>query len=162
MKSFLKQFAGMELDMPARQYRPASYQTDADSLKWSAFAVSMVHVPKPQPAPDMNLAEHLQRLMQRLELYHLTFRREIPNDGNCLFAAVSDQMCGNTAKAPELRAQVAQWLRANPNFLLPNGMKLHEYVRNATWEEYCSYISTPLAWGDHICLIAIAELGQVK
>lgn len=162
MKSFLKQFAGMELDMPARQYLASTYQTDADALKWSAFAMSMVHVPKPHPAAELNLAEHLQRLMQRLELYRLTLRREIPNDGNCLFAAVADQIYGNTSKALEIRATVAQWLRQNPTLQLANGMKLHEYVRNATWEEYCTYISSPLAWGDHICLVAIAELCNVK
>lgn len=99
-----------------------------------------------------------QRLQQRLELYQLKPKREIPGDGNCQMHAVSDQLYDTIDRSKEVRKVVVDWLRKNKNWKLPNESILHEFVHDKPWEEYCAQMEKDGCWGDHLTLLAISEI----
>jgi len=99
-----------------------------------------------------------QRLQERLELYQLKPRRDIPGDGNCQMYAVSDQMYDRIDKSVEIRKNTVVWLRNHRDWELPNGAILHQFVHDRPWEEYCDAMAKDGCWGDHLTLLAISEL----
>jgi hypothetical protein len=99
-----------------------------------------------------------QRLNERLELYQLKPKREIPGDGNCQMHAVSDQLYDTIERSKEVRKIVVEWLRKNKNWKLPNESILHEFVHDKPWEEYCNVMEKDGCWGDHLTLLAISEI----
>lgn len=185
-KSFLKQLPTPPVEPPAakRQYQPMP-NTDTDGLvrsseafrspcslltclcqKWSVFAASMGSPPvrgpgEPALGAEPSLAEHEQRLTQRLEFYRLALRRGVPTDCNCQYAAASDQLFGKTEKAFEIRSFVAKWLRQSQRMTTGDGRTLESYVRTP-WDQYCAWVAAPNSWGDHITLFAIAQVYQVR
>ncbi|EGC28943.1 hypothetical protein DICPUDRAFT_159545 [Dictyostelium purpureum] len=98
------------------------------------------------------------RLKERIKLYSLMVRREIPGDGNCQIHSLSDQIYGDLCHSRLIRSNIAQWLRNNKDFKLPNGATLSNFVSEASWEDYCSNMSKNGTWGDHLTLVAAAEL----
>ncbi|EGC29309.1 hypothetical protein DICPUDRAFT_159121 [Dictyostelium purpureum] len=98
------------------------------------------------------------RLKERIQLYSLMVRREIPGDGNCQIHSLSDQIYGDLCHSRLIRSNIAQWLRNNKDFKLPNGASLSNFVSEASWEDYCSNMSKNGTWGDHLTLVAAAEL----
>eukprot|EP01120_Amphizonella_sp_Union-15-10_P002403 TRINITY_DN12600_c0_g1_i1.p1 TRINITY_DN12600_c0_g1~~TRINITY_DN12600_c0_g1_i1.p1 ORF type:complete len:150 (+),score=35.78 TRINITY_DN12600_c0_g1_i1:3-452(+) len=85
-------------------------------------------------------------------------KRPIPGDGNCQMSSISDQIYGDIQHAKYVREKAVSWLRKNPNWLLPNGAQMKDFVHDKTWEEYCNEISKDGIWGDHLTLVAIAEV----
>jgi len=99
-----------------------------------------------------------ERLQQRLELYQLKPKRDIPGDGNCQMHAISDQLYNTIAKSADIRKMVVDWLQKNRDWQLPNGAVLHQFVHDRPWEEYCTAMAKDGCWGDHLTLLAISEM----
>ncbi|XP_078617090.1 uncharacterized protein LOC144885181 [Branchiostoma floridae x Branchiostoma japonicum] len=89
----------------------------------------------------------------------LTFRAEVPGDGNCMFHAVSDQVLrteGRHIDHLQLRQQAVDHLRRNPRNA--RGDHLSDFLSNQTWEEYLETMSRDGTWGDHVVLQAMADM----
>ncbi|EGC32201.1 hypothetical protein DICPUDRAFT_155856 [Dictyostelium purpureum] len=102
------------------------------------------------------------RLNERIHLYGLMIRREIPGDGNCQMHALSDQIYGDLDHSALIRTVIVNWLRINGGFKLPNGATLSDFVFDASWEEYCNNMSKNGTWGDHLTLVAAAEIFKIN
>ncbi|XP_078573125.1 caspase-2-like [Branchiostoma floridae x Branchiostoma japonicum] len=99
------------------------------------------------------------RLARHVAESLLTFRDEVPGDGNCMFHAVADQLLrteGRRISHVELRKQVVDYLRQNP--LNGVGDHLRNFVPDQNWERYLNTMSRDGTWGDHIVLQAMADM----
>ncbi|XP_035697810.1 uncharacterized protein LOC118430883 [Branchiostoma floridae] len=102
---------------------------------------------------------HYTRLAARVCELGLTFRDEVPGDGNCMFHAVSDQVLrteGRNITHLQLREQAVTHLRRNPRNA--HGDHLSNFILNQTWEEYLETMSRDGTWGDHVVLQAMAGM----
>ncbi|EGC31870.1 hypothetical protein DICPUDRAFT_10755, partial [Dictyostelium purpureum] len=99
-----------------------------------------------------------QRLNERLELYSLENNRDIPGDGNCQMHALSDQIYGDLNHSFEIRRAIATWLIKNKNLVLSNGAKLSQFAVTTNWNKYCNQMARRGTWGDHLTLLAAAEV----
>jgi len=109
--------------------------------------------------------ERTDRLKERLKIYGMKEKTNIKGDGNCQFAAFSDQLYGDIDHAAEIRYCCVKWLRSNKNFVLSNGAKLEDFLQSEffpTWGDYCEYMEAEGTWGDNLTLVALAELFQTK
>ncbi|KAI8489448.1 hypothetical protein Bbelb_328910 [Branchiostoma belcheri] len=89
------------------------------------------------------------RLASRVSRLGLTFRAEVPGDGNCMFHAVSDQVLrteGRDIGHLQLREQAVR------------GDHLSKFISNHSWEEYLETMSLDGTWGDHVVLQAMADM----
>ncbi|EGC30731.1 hypothetical protein DICPUDRAFT_157493 [Dictyostelium purpureum] len=111
---------------------------------------------QPRQMNQVQMAEI--RLMERLQLYGLIINRDIPGDGNCQMHAISDQIYGDLNHSRYIRNIIVIWLRNNKGFKLSNGATLSDFVSAASWEEYCNNMSKNGTWGDHLTLVAAAEI----
>ncbi|EGC40280.1 hypothetical protein DICPUDRAFT_74144 [Dictyostelium purpureum] len=102
------------------------------------------------------------RLNERIQLYGLMIRREIPGDGNCQMHSLSDQIYGDLDHSTLIRTVIVNWLRINGGFKLPNGATLSDFVYDSSWEEYCNNMSKNGTWGDHLTLVAAAEIFKIN
>ncbi len=103
--------------------------------------------------------------MKRFQMYGVRERRKIEGDGNCQFAAVSDQLFGHPKFHSQIRKLVADWLRANANFKVDSHTRLEDFLELdcfPTWQSYCDYIAEDGNWGDQTTLKAIAEIFSVE
>ncbi|EGC32052.1 hypothetical protein DICPUDRAFT_11157, partial [Dictyostelium purpureum] len=103
-----------------------------------------------------------RRLNQRLELYQLENRRVIPGDGNCQMYALSDQIFGDLEHSLEIRRAIATWLIKNKNLTLKNGARISQFAHTKNWYKYCIRMARSGTWGDHLTLIAAAEVYKSK
>jgi hypothetical protein len=109
-------------------------------------------------ANNDKVSSNNQRLRERMKLYNLIERRSIPGDGNCQMYSLSDQLWGTLEYAGLVRSVVVQWLRKNGDLILPNGAKLKEFVNDKSYTVYCDEMAKEGTWGDHLTLIAAAEV----
>lgn len=115
-----------------------------------------------QPEEDNDYVKKQKlRLQERLELYQLKPKREIPGDGNCQMHAISDQLYNTIDRSKEVRKTIVEWLRKNKDWKLPNESILHEFVHDRPWEEYCTMMEKDGCWGDHLTLLAASEIHGV-
>ncbi|EGC31761.1 hypothetical protein DICPUDRAFT_156339 [Dictyostelium purpureum] len=110
------------------------------------------------PTPLNETEKAYIRLNERIELYQLMPKKEIPGDGNCQMHALSDQIFGDLEHSVIIRNNIVDWLRQNKGFYLPNGETLSDFVTTNSWEEYCDSMSKNGTWGDHLTLVAAAEI----
>lgn len=104
-----------------------------------------------------------ERLNRRIELFGLVQHRQVPGDGNCQFYSLSDQLYNDFLHAGQIRANCVDWLRHNADLELDNGAKLKEFGHDDDgWDHYCTLMSLTGTWGDHLTLVAAAELFQVR
>jgi len=103
-----------------------------------------------------------KRLQDRLKLYGMEQRKEVPGDGNCQMHSLSDQLCGSFEYSRFIRRSVVSWLRANGDLKLENGALLKEFVFDKSWDQYCNEMAKDGIWGDHLTLIAACELFNIK
>ena len=85
-----------------------------------------------------------------------------PRDGHCMFHAVAEWLnkLDNTFLSYEdIRSSVVEWLEANPT--MDNGVHLPDFVHNQNLDDYLSSLQEN-AWGDHITLIAVSHVYQVR
>ncbi|EGC29451.1 hypothetical protein DICPUDRAFT_84523 [Dictyostelium purpureum] len=115
-----------------------------------------------QPPQLSEVEKAHKRLNKRLELYQLMERREIPGDGNCQMHALSDQLYGNLNHSRAIRNIIVTWLRKNRGFSLSNGATLSEFVTTTSWDQYCNNMSKNGTWGDHLTLVAAAEIFRIN
>jgi len=90
-----------------------------------------------------------RRLMFQLSSHNVE-ERCIEEDGNCQFAAISDQLFGTPKHHLAVRRIVTSQLRRFPDRYRP-------YVSELSYEEYVEDMSTEGEWGDHITLQAVAD-----
>ncbi|EGC32921.1 hypothetical protein DICPUDRAFT_81296 [Dictyostelium purpureum] len=114
------------------------------------------------PTPLNETEKALIRLNERIELYQLMPKKEIPGDGNCQMHALSDQIFGDLEHSVIIRNNIVDWLRQNKGFYLPNGETLSDFVTTNSWEEYCNSMSQNGTWGDHLTLVAAAEIYKIN
>ncbi|GAM26283.1 hypothetical protein SAMD00019534_094580 [Acytostelium subglobosum LB1] len=122
-------------------------------------SVILLSMTQPPEAKEAELAK--KRLGERLNLYMLKNSKEIPGDGNCQMHALSDQLYGDLTRSPEIRKTIVDWLRKNKDFAFPNGATLCQFV-NGSWDDYCNEMSKSGIWGDHLTLLAAAEIYKAK
>lgn len=104
-----------------------------------------------------------ERLKRRVALYGLKEEKEVPGDGNCQFYSLSDQLYNDFQHAAQIRQYCVAWLYKNSELELENGAKLKEFGFNDDgWEAYLAMMSLSGTWGDHLTLVACAELFQVR
>ncbi|XP_049849431.1 OTU domain-containing protein DDB_G0284757-like [Schistocerca gregaria] len=105
------------------------------------------------------MLETKQRMRERLALYSMRERKEVPQDGNCQMNSLSDQLYGTFEYAGYIRGQIVAWLRKNAEMELENGAKLLDFCADPTgWESYCNSMEKSGTWGDHLTLVAAAEV----
>ncbi|EGG19416.1 OTU domain-containing protein [Cavenderia fasciculata] len=128
-----------------------------DSLLISS--VILLSMTQPKESKEAEIAK--QRLSERLDLYMLQNSKEIPGDGNCQMHALSDQIFDDLNHSQDVRKTIVDWLRKNKDFSFPNGATLCQFV-NGSWEDYCNEMSKNGIWGDHLTLLAAAEIYKAK
>ncbi|OWF46809.1 uncharacterized protein LOC110455155 [Mizuhopecten yessoensis] len=85
--------------------------------------------------------------------------RNVIPDGNCMFAAIVDQMelKKNFSFSPKsLRFECLNFLRDNPES--EDGTPYALFLDAETWDEYLSRMSQDGEWGDHMMLQAISQV----
>jgi predicted acylesterase/phospholipase RssA/PII-like signaling protein len=108
-------------------------------------------------ASDETSGAHQQRLDARLKTLGLKVT-PVPLDADCQFYAVAEQLFRRgVEQAPFIRSMATWWLRLNGDYSLANGTRLDEQVPEGTWDSYVDQIEDG-GWGDHVTLIAIAEV----
>ncbi|XP_078598223.1 uncharacterized protein LOC144874192 [Branchiostoma floridae x Branchiostoma japonicum] len=108
---------------------------------------------------DGSQADTYNRLARHVAESGLTFRDEVPKDGNCMFHAVADQLLrteGRLINHMQLRQRVVGFLRGNP--YNTKGDNLSAFIPDQNWDGYLSLMSRDGTWGDHIVLQAMADL----
>ncbi|CAH1238013.1 Hypp5498 [Branchiostoma lanceolatum] len=108
---------------------------------------------------DDSRTDTYNRLARHVAESGLTFREEVPKDGNCMFHAVADQLFrteGRKISHVDLRKQAVDYLRMNP--YNGNDDHLSAFVPDQNWEVYLGTMSRDVTWGDHIVLQAMADM----
>jgi len=104
-------------------------------------------------------------LLERLKVYGMKEKTAIRGNGNCQFAAFSDQCFGDIKYAAAIRSECVRWLAKNKDFVLSNGAKMEDFLQTdyfPTWQDYCEYMSEDGIWGDNLTLVALSELFRTK
>jgi len=99
------------------------------------------------------VSEDRKRLLLRLDFYGLK-EKEVQGDGSCQFRSLSDQLFRSAQHHLEVRKKVVEQLRAEPDRYQP-------YV-TMDYDKYCSSMSRPGVWGDHVTLQAAADAYGVR
>lgn len=111
-------------------------------------------------------ASPASRMKDRLEKHGFTERQVIP-DGNCQMRAISDQLLGDENHHRAVRSKIMSWLSTNEKFSVDDSgsTTLGDFIDREQfpkWTTYTSYMSRNGAWGDHITLLAAAEVYGVN
>src|SRR5690349_1373826 len=81
--------------------------------------------------------QNRNRLQLRLQQVKMKEKREIPGDGNCQFASLSDQIFDDLEHTQELRAKAVEWMRKHKDWKLPqNDAKLSDFACDMEWNEF--------------------------
>ena len=89
--------------------------------------------------------------------------RNVVPDGNCMFAAVVDQLelLRDWYISPfALRQSCVQFLKSTPTS--QDGTPFYLFLDGESWEDYLSRIGQEGQWGDHLMLQAISSVSQVS
>jgi hypothetical protein len=123
-----------------------------------------------QVPPEM-LSDHQQRLFERLSANGLQFDA-VDGDGNCQYAAVVKQLNKQRGDKAQLdhytvRTLVADWLREHELWNPSGGEFTHlfnyaEVNDGEDWDDFCTRMATNAEWGNHVTLMAMAEIFQVE
>ncbi|CAC5390895.1 unnamed protein product [Mytilus coruscus] len=85
--------------------------------------------------------------------------KNVSSDGNCLFAAIVDQLRINgdfSFTTGSLRKKAVQFLRQRPH--VDEHTHLEAFLTDETWDEYLAKMAMDGQWGDDIILKGISEL----
>jgi len=130
----------------------ANFLGTSINLNWKEFFQPVVN-------PHAKAKQLLQERMAQVGV--VSSPNFIPGDGNCQMHSLSDQLCGNLNHHVHIRTRIVNWLKSNSNVVLPNGATLSQFV-NEDWNSYCNSMLNFGTWGDHLTLIAAAELFSLK
>ena len=125
------------------------------------FPASILRAAEVELEREQKAEEGKKRLKQRLELYKLREKCEVPADGNCQFLAISNQLCDSFELAPKLRRDAVSWLREHSDWDTGNDATLVDFV-GTDWQSYCDTMARSGIWGDHLTLIALSEILGAK
>jgi OTU domain-containing protein 3 len=84
--------------------------------------------------------------------------KRVEGDGNCLFRAFSDQLCGTEDEHWSFRCQAADSLRANPDDFAPF-VDLDEFD---SFDDYVASMACLGEWGDHLVVLALSRALRVN
>lgn len=106
------------------------------------------------------------RMKERLEK-HGFMERPVSPDGNCQMRAIADQLYGTDNNHKDVRSKITSWLAKNERFSVDEqgSAAIGDFIdRDAypKWVSYVSHMSRDKAWGDHITLLAAAEVYGVN
>ncbi|KAJ7361790.1 Glycosyl transferases group 1 [Desmophyllum pertusum] len=141
---------------PARNKSRDTKQKKPGPGSSQRFLRDMMDAMKQSMTENKALRENERRLEQHIRSSGLQMRDEIPNDGNCLFHAIADQMerlgeCSHDHTS--LRTLAVETLK--------NGLHsiddITSYVPNNDLKSYLKHMSNDGTWGDHIVLVALAD-----
>jgi len=112
---------------------------------------------KPNPA---------SRMKERLEKHGFVEKSVFP-DGNCQMRALADQLHGTENNHKDVRTKVMSWLAKNEKFSVEEqgSATLGDFIDKDAypkWDSYVAHMSRNGAWGDHITLLAAAEVYGVN
>lgn len=128
-----------------------------ESKMASTLLVSKIQEPPTKQESVLDNLDTKERLKRRLDLYG--FREvEVPGDGNCQMSSLSFQIFGNFENAQDVRLLIVGWLRSNGDLELPENNALLKDFSYLEWNKYCDLMEKNGTWGDHITLIAAAEI----
>eukprot|EP00003_Mantamonas_plastica_P003063 TRINITY_DN1248_c0_g1_i1.p1 TRINITY_DN1248_c0_g1~~TRINITY_DN1248_c0_g1_i1.p1 ORF type:complete len:200 (-),score=66.46 TRINITY_DN1248_c0_g1_i1:507-1106(-) len=104
-----------------------------------------------EAGPDPGLVE-LQKLKEKLNPLGLKVK-SVPADGNCLFAAVANQLNlrqGKNVRHKDIRQQTMTYMKNHPD----------QYASFITedFDDYCERMQSQPLWGGHVELMAMAEM----
>jgi hypothetical protein len=101
------------------------------------------------------------RMLKRLSKYGY-IELEVSHDGNCMMRAISHQLFGTQDKYSEVRNKITGWLQGNEEFDVDgNGTQISHFMDTdefPNWSAYCTKISRDGIWGDHLALVAAAQV----
>lgn len=106
------------------------------------------------------------RMKERLDKHGFVEKLVIP-DGNCQMRAISDQINGDENQHKDVRSKIISWLNTNEKFAVDDEgtATLGDFIDRdqfPRWATYTSYMSRNGTWGDHITLLAAAEVYGVS
>jgi hypothetical protein len=112
---------------------------------------------KPTPA---------SRMKERLDKHGFVERLVIP-DGNCQMRSLADQIHGTENYYVDVRSKIVSWLNTNEKFSVDDEgtATLGDFIDRdqfPKWATYTTYMSRNGTWGDHITLLAAAEVYGVN
>jgi hypothetical protein len=113
---------------------------------------------------EQQMKDEKRRMLERFRTYGVK-ERPIQGDGNCQFAALSDQIFGTPKYHPSIREAIVEWLRHNADYQLAPNTHLIDFLQTdffPSWREYCDYLEQDGSWGDHITLLAASEVFRCK
>jgi len=114
-------------------------------------------------AKNVELVMEASRLSSKAVEYNMK-EAEVPKDGNCQFHAAAQSLSEvqGVHTHVSVRRGAVEWLRQHPHFLLnqddEDTMLCHYLDGDPSWEQYCNRMLRLGQFGDHLTLIAIAEL----
>eukprot|EP01127_Copromyxa_protea_P010629 TRINITY_DN2600_c0_g1_i1.p1 TRINITY_DN2600_c0_g1~~TRINITY_DN2600_c0_g1_i1.p1 ORF type:complete len:593 (-),score=77.92 TRINITY_DN2600_c0_g1_i1:1237-3015(-) len=132
-----------------------------DGLSIHTVAVMVLEVGKgkhQEATKEKKHQENRLRLNERIKSFGMKEKRDIPGDGNCQFYAISDQLFDTIEKGDNTRAEIIKWLRNNKDWKLSNGAVLWNFAYDQPWDEFCDELARDGIWGNHLTLVAAAEV----
>eukprot|EP00026_Physarum_polycephalum_P011271 Phypoly_transcript_11478.p1 GENE.Phypoly_transcript_11478~~Phypoly_transcript_11478.p1 ORF type:complete len:280 (+),score=21.29 Phypoly_transcript_11478:126-965(+) len=115
--------------------------------------------------PFFNKATPASRMKERLEKHGFIEAPVVP-DGNCQMRALADQIHGDENYHADVRSKIIAWLSKNEKFPIDDsGSTLGDFIDRdhyPRWSSYVIYMSRNGSWGDHITLVAAAEVYGVQ
>jgi len=102
---------------------------------------------------------HQQQLQLYIESRGLIIR-PVDLNSNCLFNSISDQLVSTFDQAPQIRSRAVDWLRRNRDLICMLESLYWSHVTN--WDQYCDNMRNVNTWGDHLAVMAIAEVYQLR
>ncbi|KAK3105620.1 hypothetical protein FSP39_002017 [Pinctada imbricata] len=103
----------------------------------------------------------LREMIETAKRKKFEIRNVVP-DGNCMFAAVVDQLeltgCHGMFSAISLRQEAVNYLRAHPES--EDGTHYTMFMDGEEWEEYLTRMSREGQWGDHLILKALSKVTE--
>eukprot|EP01103_Thecamoeba_quadrilineata_P018833 TRINITY_DN73_c0_g1_i1.p1 TRINITY_DN73_c0_g1~~TRINITY_DN73_c0_g1_i1.p1 ORF type:complete len:338 (+),score=89.22 TRINITY_DN73_c0_g1_i1:32-1015(+) len=102
-----------------------------------------------------NQIQEQEIMAERLKSYGFK-EKYIEGDGNCQFSALADQLYQNSSQHSFVRSKICHWLRENKDFITESGAHLKDFTSD--WTEYCNEMEKDGIWGDHITLLAAANI----
>eukprot|EP01101_Sappina_pedata_P008422 TRINITY_DN4657_c0_g1_i1.p1 TRINITY_DN4657_c0_g1~~TRINITY_DN4657_c0_g1_i1.p1 ORF type:complete len:255 (+),score=27.42 TRINITY_DN4657_c0_g1_i1:46-765(+) len=148
----------LEESIPACSFKQFFPQFPSTHRGWLAYISLALK-------PDLSRFQDEDRwtLNSYLERYELQ-EKYVDGDGNCQFRALADQILKDQNRHGEVRSKVIGWLSNNPDFCI-NSSKLSDFIDTDAYPDWSAYVKEMGrngAWGDHLTLVAAAEVYKAK
>jgi hypothetical protein len=95
-----------------------------------------------------------QELNNRFSAFNLRIK-EIAQDGNCLFRAISDQLYGSEESHIQVRRETLDYIETERNYF-------QSFIVNEPFDRYLERMRKDKEWGDNVELQAISEIYKAR